>query len=78
MKRLRQKRPRLRLSLEEYQTLRKRVLERDSWRCQLCGSQKDLHVHHLQPRGRLGDDSLHNLITLCVGCHRRQHTGCSL
>lgn len=58
-----------------YQALRKRVLERDS---QFCGSQKDLHVHHLQARGRLGEDSLHNLITLCVGCHRCQHTGSSL
>jgi 5-methylcytosine-specific restriction endonuclease McrA len=73
MQRLRQKRPRLKLSIEEYDLLRHRVLERDGWRCQQCGSSKDLHVHHLAKRSKLGDDALDNLITLCVICHQRQH-----
>jgi 5-methylcytosine-specific restriction endonuclease McrA len=73
MQRLRQKHPRLKLSLEDYNLLRKRVLERDGWRCQNCGSSKDLHVHHLAKRSKLGDDALNNLITLCVICHQRQH-----
>jgi 5-methylcytosine-specific restriction endonuclease McrA len=49
------------------------VLERDSWRCQNCGSSGDLHVHHLAKRSKLGDDALDNLITLCATCHSRVH-----
>jgi 5-methylcytosine-specific restriction endonuclease McrA len=73
MQKLRQKRPRLKLSAEEYSLLRNRVLERDGWRCQNCGSAKDLQVHHLAKRSKLGDDALDNLITLCATCHQRQH-----
>ena len=69
----RQKQPRLRLSFGEYDALRTRVLERDGWRCQDCGSLKTLQVHHLKKRSDLGDDASDNLITLCVNCHRRRH-----
>jgi 5-methylcytosine-specific restriction endonuclease McrA len=73
MQQLRQKRPRLKLSIEEYNLLCHRVLERDAWRCQNCGSSKDLQVHHLNKQSKLGDDALDNLMTLCVGCHKWQH-----
>jgi 5-methylcytosine-specific restriction endonuclease McrA len=33
-----------------------------------------LQLHHLVKRSKLGDDSLDNLITLCVVCHQRQHS----
>jgi hypothetical protein len=49
------------------------VLKRDGWRCQRCGTSKELHVHHLKSRGRVGDDSMHNLITLCAKCHDAVH-----
>lgn len=74
MRKLRQKRPRLKLDFEEYNSLRNRVFERDAWRCQSCGSPKDLQAHHLTKRSKLGDDALENLITLCVICHRQQHS----
>jgi 5-methylcytosine-specific restriction endonuclease McrA len=48
-------------------------LERDGWRCPLCGSSSDLQIHHLRSRSKLGDDELSNLIMLCVDCHGRQH-----
>jgi 5-methylcytosine-specific restriction endonuclease McrA len=32
---------------------------------------EDLQVHHIQPRGRLGDDAAENLITLCAACHEK-------
>ena len=38
MERLRQKRPRLVLTSDEYDRLRILVLERDGWKCQSCGS----------------------------------------
>jgi 5-methylcytosine-specific restriction endonuclease McrA len=70
---LRQRQPRLRLDREKYEALRRRVLERDGWRCQRCGSRTELQVHHLKLRSQLGHDALENLITLCAGCHRHQH-----
>ncbi|PYT50477.1 MAG: hypothetical protein DMG44_06270 [Acidobacteria bacterium] len=73
--RLRQNQPRLKLSPEEYTKLRIRVLERDSWRCQECGSMESLEVHHMRPRSRLGADVIDNLIALCAGCHGKRHGG---
>jgi 5-methylcytosine-specific restriction endonuclease McrA len=70
---LRPKRPRLRLDTESYGALRQSILQRDHWRCQSCGSVVGLEVHHVQSRGRLGDDSEENLITLCRQCHRMLH-----
>jgi 5-methylcytosine-specific restriction endonuclease McrA len=70
---LRPKCPRLRLDPESYRSLRGLVLERDHWRCQRCGSLGGVEVHHIEPRGRLGDDSEDNLVTLCCCCHRRLH-----
>jgi 5-methylcytosine-specific restriction endonuclease McrA len=36
----------LRLNAREYGELRGRVLRRDSWRCQFCGSMTNLEVDH--------------------------------
>jgi 5-methylcytosine-specific restriction endonuclease McrA len=70
---LRHRKPRLKLSPEEYRLLRKQVLERDGWRCQNCGSSANLQVHHIRKRSELGDDILDNLIALCASCHRNEH-----
>jgi 5-methylcytosine-specific restriction protein A len=73
MERLRQKRPRLALERDDYQELRQEVLSRDGWRCQICGTLRDLEIHHIQKRSDLGSDAAENLITLCFACHHRQH-----
>ncbi len=73
----RPRRPRLKLDAELYNELRNHVLVRDGWRCQSCGSTKNLQVHHLRPRSKLGDDSMNNLLTLCVTCHAQQHRNLS-
>jgi hypothetical protein len=65
--------PRLKLNQQSYQILHEKVLRRDGWRCQSCGSPRRLQVHHMQSRSRLGDDAEDNLITLCDLCHRRTH-----
>jgi len=70
---IRPKRPRLRLEIKLCDQLRKQVLRRDGWRCQVCGSRQNLQVHHKQFRSHLGDDDDSNLITLCAGCHEAQH-----
>jgi 5-methylcytosine-specific restriction endonuclease McrA len=51
----------------------KRVLERDGWRCQKCGSPENLQVHHKIKRSQRGNDSLENLVTLCAYCHIAEH-----
>jgi 5-methylcytosine-specific restriction endonuclease McrA len=65
--------PRLRLDPESYEALRQRVLRRDGWRCQLCGTMSNLEVHHMQYRSQSGHDSEENLITLCSTCHASVH-----
>src|SRR5438046_1895477 len=49
------------------------VLRRDGWRCQLCGSMRNLEVHHREFRSRSGADDERNLITLCSDCHSPIH-----
>ena len=73
MPRLVPRQPRIRLDPDAYKAICKEVLSRDSWRCQNCGTAENLQVHHIQPRSKLGHDSLENLITLCVSCHESLH-----
>ncbi len=70
---LRQRQPRLKLDPKEYAVVRKRVFERDGWRCQDCGSMHNLQIHHMKRRSQLGDDVADNLITLCSACHEDRH-----
>jgi hypothetical protein len=55
--------------------LRYRVLKRDHFRCTLCGRSPattvgaELHVDHIVPRVRGGDNSLGNLRALCSQCN---------
>ena len=50
-------------------------MERDNWRCQICGCQQNLQVHHQQLRSQQGSNEESNLITLCAGCHEGLHHG---
>lgn len=75
MNETRQKTGRLRLDPVSYDSLRQRVLRRDSWRCQACGATSNLEVHHLEFRSHTGEDSEQNLITLCSACHAAIHRG---
>jgi 5-methylcytosine-specific restriction endonuclease McrA len=68
-----QKRRRIRQAPKLYTELRRLILERDSWRCQKCGSSRNLDVHHIRRRSALGDDTEVNLITLCRACHQFLH-----
>jgi 5-methylcytosine-specific restriction endonuclease McrA len=70
---LRPKQTRLQLEPHAYQRLCRRVLARDGWKCQACGSMRHLQVHHKQFRSHSGHDSEENLITLCGECHKLAH-----
>jgi len=69
-----QKQVPVKLATRDYEDLRKRVLGRDGWRCQFCGSMTNLEVHHQQFRSQSGEDREDNLITLCANCHSSIHT----
>ena len=73
MKKILSKSPRLKLDHEIYTALHRRVLERDNWRCQACGSMQNLEVHHIQFRSHSGSDLEQNLVTLCTSCHTLSH-----
>jgi len=57
--------------------IRKKVLERDNFQCQLCKTKKKrLTVHHLDGKGmnlpyRKRNNKIDNLITVCYPCHRK-------
>jgi len=64
---------RIKLGKQIYRRLMKRVLERDGWRCQKCGSLENLQVHHRIKRSQQGNDALGNLVSLCAHCHLEEH-----
>ncbi len=55
--------------------VRQYVLERDSYRCVLCGDAENLEVHHIIPRAKGGSNRPQNLVTLCANCHRKVTLG---
>src|SRR5207249_6042182 len=40
-----------------YKELHRKILQRDGWRCQNCGSRVGLEMHHIRPRSQLGHDA---------------------
>jgi 5-methylcytosine-specific restriction endonuclease McrA len=50
------KRAQTRLEEENYRELRKQILQRDGWCCQLCGSMINLEVHHQLLRSHSGEE----------------------
>ena len=52
-----------------------RALRRDGFTCQLCGTHRNLELHHLRRRSKGGDDSAANLLAVCHDCHAQIHAG---
>lgn len=50
-------------------SLRRKVFERDGYRCRKCGSHIDLHADHIHPESKGGPTALDNLQTLCGPCN---------
>lgn len=57
-----------------YRQWRKRILERDKV-CQICGSDKNLEVHHIKPFAEYTElrTEDRNGVVLCKKCHRDLH-----
>jgi len=56
-----------------WNVIRRQILQRDGYRCQICGEQKDLSVHHIIPLSMGGDSTTGNLRVLCHTCHQQVH-----
>ena len=54
-------------------TVRKAIYKRDGYMCALCGDTRRLQVHHYCHRSLGGNDTPHNLVTLCQRCHAIAH-----
>ena len=57
-----------------WEAVRRRVLQRDGWKCRTCGRRGRLEVDHIKPqeRGQSFVYDLDKLQTLCRGCHIRK------
>ena len=60
---------------DNWDEIRKRILERDAYTCTNCGvSDTILHVHHVVPLSSgIGTSEHSNLRTLCEDCHKAIH-----
>ena len=59
----------------EGRNFRAKVLWRDNYTCQHCGSKEELQSHHILPRISSGTNTPKNGITLCKTCHSSLHAG---
>lgn len=53
-------------------TLRQEVMERDAYRCVLCGDWHDLQLDHITPVWLGGENTAANLRVLCGACNGRK------
>ena len=51
-----------------------KVMARDNWTCQRCGTQDDLTIDHKRAVARGGTNAMSNLQTLCEPCNRDKGT----
>ena len=51
---------------------RARIYKRDRYRCQVCGSRRNLQPHHLTYE-RVGHELDTDLVTWCEKCHMKHH-----
>lgn len=61
------------LKSPEWKEKRDIRLALDGYTCRLCGSGKNLHVHHISYKNLGTPEEVDDLITLCEKCHARVH-----
>jgi len=60
------------LLTDEWKKKRKIILERANYRCQVCDSNKNLHVHH-RTYENIYNENIDDLTLLCGKCHKQFH-----
>lgn len=60
-------------SSKEYKLFRESILQRDNYKCTMCGSDFRLQVHHIKPKSKYPELIMDkdNCITLCILCHSK-------
>lgn len=56
---------------ENWDDIRRKVYQRDGYRCVLCGKKGKIAAHHIVPIKVSKDNSLSNLVSVCNSCHRK-------
>ena len=56
---------------EEWDTIRKKILQRDGV-CVMCGASEKLQIHHISLWHETHDNSEENLVCLCGKCHVKE------
>lgn len=56
----------------KWQQLRKRILQRDDFICQICFGADATDVDHITPKAKGGTNSPSNLQSLCKACHKHK------
>lgn len=57
----------------EWKELRQKRIQRDNYQCVICGSAKNLDVHHISYIHMGESGEIDDLITLCRSCHQKIH-----
>lgn len=64
---------------DNWKEIRKEIYERDNWTCQNCGikctnklGKTMIQCHHIKQWRQSKDNSMENLITLCLSCHMKE------
>ena len=60
---------------KQWHRIRQKCLMRAGKRCEECGAEGKLHVHHVKPRKEypMLELDMMNLVVLCTSCHNRKH-----
>lgn len=69
---IRRERYRMYLQSEQWRKKRAAIIKLDNGKCQVCGAEKSLHVHHLT-YDRIYDEAPYDLVTVCERCHEAIH-----
>ena len=51
---------------------RENVFKRDGFKCQYCGTEKELTLDHLVPKAKGGKTTWSNLVTACKSCNSKK------
>ena len=57
---------------EDWLQKRMQRLQMDNFQCQICGTAKNLRVHHIT-YAHIRNEPMEDLVTLCDECHRKVH-----
>lgn len=61
------------LNSDHWKKIRASALRRDEYKCQMCGTAKNLEVHHVRYDSLGTDEEINDVITLCDDCHTKVH-----